>query len=588
MAVDKSISVTSETTPVTIEKQSDNVLKKISDKTFHTDLSRSPEMERSMSTTLDMEYTGAELLEQITKSASLDPITSFGAELNLINTNREKEKAKEKSAAATANPIFNTKSKETDNKDKSEVTEIEKMKLPILKKTPNKETFVGKNKDNNHKENTTTSKVVSDALVSSSSASDFKLIQRSSMELYLNANYVDRPLIPNTEMVLINSTEPMSAAPVIGQDDDRWSTDSEHSTIFITKSSRALKREPKKDALKEISSVKLYLPKKFVMQLEQNWFFNIRKECKVTIELSSYKNDKKSVAVTVIGLPRNISNAVGRIAEAKLRILHNNTPDFNSHTCRMYMIESKKTCKMLQTTQEQFLQFTSNKYQCYITVGSEEEPIGDEDVIALSGNAISIKEVVHEIIRKIEYGIQRESKIKATKSKDKKTGTARSKKSKSRPTSKSSNKAKTETAVEPEINEPKTVKESNNVKTFKVPDIPDTTFIGRLNDTMFSDSLLFLNEPSVRQELLGYDSINVIYYKISRKTSTLEVYGGFDLKYRSLFGKNVLRNYEVHYDVFIDMSTSNNNTQQKFTLIASVPNAFKVLGKLNDRINSHK
>ena len=249
------------------------------------------------------------------------------------------------------------------------------------------------------------------------------------------------------------------------------------------------------------------------------------------------------------------------------------------------MIESKKTCKMLQTTQEQFLQFTSNKYQCYITVGSEGEPIGDEDVVALSGTAISIKEVVYEILKKIEYGIQRDSEIESTKSKNQKIKTAKSKNSKSRPASKSSNKVQTENTVKPEIKEPKTVKVTNNVKTFKVPDIPDTTFIGRLNDTMFSESLLFLNEPSVRQELLGYDSINVIYYKISRTTSALEIYGGFDLKYRSLFGRNVLRNYEVHYDVFIDMSTSNNNKQQKFTLIASVPNAFKVLGKLNDRIN---
>lgn len=52
----------------------------------------------------------------------------------------------------------------------------------------------------------------------------------------------------------------------------------------------------------------------------------------------------------------------------------------------------------------------------------------------------------------------------------------------------------------------------NTIQPFKVSDIPDGTFISRLNHSFFLQWLLFFKKPSVRKELLGYTSISIICY----------------------------------------------------------------------------
>lgn len=76
------------------------------------------------------------------------------------------------------------------------------------------------------------------------------------------------------------------------------------------------------------------------------------------------------------------------------------------------------------------MEFISKKYKCGITIGSDENPRGDEDIIGLSGNSIGIKQVVYEILKKIEFGtlkanddsiIEAEGKLKTYKRKTKKS-----------------------------------------------------------------------------------------------------------------------------------------------------------------------
>lgn len=573
-------------------KELEETQKHLSDKTINTDQSKSPIAEKSISTTLQLDN---DYFEEIKRSKSLDPKLEYMPDETSENLDLFKSKSNDcnKSIEMTNTRSF-LSNKVTPAKSISPVLNIETIVPPILNKI--NDISYDANNEVRHYESLNNSSYSQnkDSFNGANISVEKNEILISSKKLIPKNTYIDKPLIPNTAMILSNCKERMLTAPIVNHDEDKMSSDSDHSTILITRTSTALKRETKKNLLSDITRLKLYLPKKFVMQLEQNWFFSIRKDCKVTIELSSYKHDTKSVAVTIVGLVKNISEACGKISEAKLRILHKNTQDFNDYTCRIYMVESKKTCNALKRKQQQFLEFISKKYQCYITIGSDENPRGDEDIIGLSGNSISIKKVVYEILKKIEFGTLKSNHESEIKLENKsKTSNNKRKKSTSRPSSKKldtvRNVNKKETSI---INLSNLENDATNISAeldslpLKTLKIPQDKFMSSIKSTLFSKSLLFLNEPAIKDELLGYSHINVIFYKICEENISVEVYAGFDSVYKPYFGKNILKNYEVHYDVYIDFCSYSNTKQQKFTLIASVPNAFRALDKMNDRISS--
>lgn len=563
--------------------------KPLSDKTPHTDQSKSPTFEASLSTTLKLEN-NKDILEQLARSTSLDPKLGHIPYESSEAVGLFRSKSNDcNQSAELINSLNSLSKKYIPIKSIIPNANTETIVAPILNSITPVTSDIHKNhsKDKNHESiNSTTFNEKKINLNTSKLSVKENKNMGLSKDSILKNSYIDKPLMPNTEMILSNCSAPMLTAPIVTHDGDKLSSDSEHSTIFITRSSTALKRENKKNLTSDITRLKLYLPKKFVMQLEQNWFFSIRKYHKVTIELSSYKYDTKSIAVTIVGLIKNISEACGKIAEAKLRILYKNSDNFNSHSCKMYMIESKKTCKSLQKKHKQFLEFISKKYQCNITIGSDENPRGDEDIIGLSGNSIGIKQVVYEILKKIEFRtlkashdsmLEAEGKLKSCK-----------KKSKSRSNSKNIKNTEINTNdITDWKSDSKGDSLSPNALAFKNPSIPQDTFIGNSYSSVFSESLLFLNEPAIRNELLGYSHINVICYKIGDNNASIEILAGFDSIYKPFFGKNTLKNYKNHFDVYIDLCSFSNTKQQKFTMIASIPNALKVLDKINDRLNTH-
>lgn len=578
--------------PTTNSKNIEETQKQLSDKTLHTDQSKSPIFETSMSTTLRLEN-DKDVFEKLARSTSLDPKLGYSPHESSEEFCLFRSKSNNcEQSAELMNPINSLSKSFIPIKSIIPNANTETIVAPLLNSisavssdTHNMNSK-DKNKDSINSSSFDANEINLNIGKLSEEESKNTTLPRDSI---LKNSYIDKPLMPNTEMILSNCSAPMLTAPIVIHDEDKLSSDSENSTIFITRTSTALKRENKKNLASDITRLKLYLPKKFVMQLEQNWFFSIRKYHKVTIELSSYKYDTKSIAVTIVGLVKNISEACGKIAEAKLRILYKNSNNFNNHSCRMYMVESKKTCKSLKKKHKQFLEFISKKYKCGITIGSDENPRGDEDIIGLSGNSIGIKQVVYEILKKIEFGtlkanddsiIEAEGKLKTYK----------------RKTKKSKRKSNSKNTENTEINTIDITNSGNDSKDdsmvvnslpFKTLDITQDKFIGNSNSSLFSESLLFLNEPAVRKELLGYSHINVIFYKIGDNNVSIEILAGFDSIYKPFFGKNTLKNYKNQFDVYIDLCSFSNNKQQKFTMIASIPNALKVLDKINNRLNTH-
>lgn len=556
--------------PTTNSKDIEKTQKQLSDKTLNTCQEKSPILETSMSTTLKLEN------EKLARSTSLDPKLGYKPDESSESFNLLRSKSNDGiQSIKLINPASSLSTSFISIKSITPNANIETIVPPILNKSSASNFDIHKlnSKDKNYENNLSIKSSVN--------------IPLPIEQIPKNA-YTDKYLMPNTEMILSNRSAPMRTAPIVNHDNDKLSSDSEHSTILITKTSTALKRENKTNMSSDITRLKLYLPKKFVMQLEQNWFFSIRKNYKVTIELSSYKHDTKSIAVTIVGLVKNISDACGKIAEAKLRILYKNSPNFNNNRCKIYMVESKKTCNALIKKQQQFLDFISKKYQCYITIGSEENPKGDEDIIGLSGNSIGIKQVVYEILKKIEFGTLKandDSKLEAEFNLK-----TRKRKSKSTPNSQKTDITShiDNTDIYTNIcKESKDFSATLNSLPFSTLKIPQEEFMVSSNSSLYSDSMMYLNEPAIRNELLGHSHINVIFYKICDNNASIEILAAIDSIYRPLFGKNTLKNYKVHFDVYIDFCSFSNTKQQKFTMIASIPNALKVLDKINDRMNTH-